>query len=102
MNKNNTINYKLLIFNFIFVIIILYFVLHCFIGERGYIKMMDLKDDLIVKNNELLILQDKRKYLENKVSLIYDKSIDKDYLDELSRKYFGLINANEVCIFEKQ
>ena len=102
MNKNNTINYKLLIFNFIFIIIILYFVLHCFIGERSYIKMLNLKDDLIIKKKELSTLQTKREYLENKVSLIYDKSIDKDYLDELSRKYFGLIDANEICIYEKK
>lgn len=102
MNKNNTINYASLIFNFIFIIIILYFILHCFVGERGYIKMLDLKDELIIKKKELLLLQDKKKYLENKVNLIYDKSINKDYLDELSRKYFGLIDTNEICIFENQ
>ncbi|MSO14327.1 FtsB family cell division protein [Rickettsiales endosymbiont of Trichoplax sp. H2] len=102
MNKNNTINYALLIFNFIFIVIIFYFTLHCFVGERGYIKMLDLKDELIIRKKELSLLQDQKKYLENKVNLIYDKSINKDYLDELSRKNFGLIGVNEVCIFENQ
>ncbi len=98
MNKFKKINYKFIIFNFIFLFVVSYFVFHCFIGERGYIKMRHLKKEVIFKKDELAKLDGERKDLENKVNLIYDESINKDYLDELARRYFGLINENEICI----
>ena len=97
----NNISYKHIIANFIFAITTIYFVYHCFIGERGYFKMLELKSELDIKKNELSKLSSQRKYLENRASLIYDKGIDKDLLDEISRSYFGVIHKDEVCIFKE-
>ena len=60
--------------------------------------MRYLKKEVIFKKDELAKLDGERKDLENKVNLIYDESIDKDYLDELARRSFGLINEDEICI----
>ena len=93
-------NHKCIITNFIFILVVTYFVSHSFIGDRGYIKMLSLKDEINIKKDILSKLKEKRKYLENKVGLINDKSINQDYLDELTRKYFGLIKEDEVYILE--
>jgi cell division protein FtsB len=98
MNKLKKINYKFIIFNFIFLFIICYFVFHCFVGERGYIKMLDLKEKVISRKSKLIALNEERSDLESKVSLVYDENINRDHLDELARKYFGLINEDEICI----
>lgn len=98
MNKFSKINYQFLTFNFIFLFIICYFIFHCFIGERGYIRMLDLKKQVILRKKELILLNEEKSDLENKVSLFYDESVNKDKLDELARSYFGLIGKNEVCI----
>ena len=65
---------------------------------RGYIKMLDLKEEVIFKKSRLIALNEEKSDLESRVSLVYDENINKDYLDELARKYFGLINEDEVFI----
>ncbi len=98
MNKDRNLIYHFVITNFIFLFIIIYFISHCFIGDRGYIRMISLKSEIVDKKHELLNLKGERQCLENKVHLISDESINKDYLDELARGYFSLINSDETYI----
>ena len=60
--------------------------------------MLDLKEKVISQKSKLIALNEERSDLESKVSLVYDENINKDHLDELARKYFGLINEDEICI----
>ena len=62
--------------------------------------MLDLKEEVIFKKRRLVALNEEKSDLESKVSLVYDGNINKDHLDELARKYFGLINEDEICILE--
>jgi len=81
------------------ILVNIYFICHCFIGERGYIKILKLRNELAVSKAEISIVVREKKYLENKVKLMNDQSIDKDLLDEISRSYFGLIGKGEVCAY---
>ena len=97
----NKLHYKFLIFNFIFLFTILYFIFYSFIDERGYIKIINLKKEIILQKNELRVLNKLRYKIENKVNLFYSESIDRDNLDELAREYFGLIGIGEIVIYKK-
>ena len=91
---------KKLYFLLILIFVISYFLLHCFTGNRGYIRMLDLKDEILHKKHILLKLKEQHSSLKNKIDLISDSSINKDYLEELARDYFGLIEDGEFCIFD--
>lgn len=81
---------------------VVYFVYHCFIGNRGYLELLRLDKELVQKRTILDEHKSEREYFENRVNLLYDRSINKDLLDEIARNDFGLIGEGEVCtILEK-
>lgn len=99
MRKRGKISFMFSIITFVFIFAIFYFIYHAFVGERGYIKMISLNKEIAQKNTLLKKIREDKEKLENKTRLLYEKSLDKDYLDELSRKYFGLIGENETCFY---
>ena len=61
--------------------------------------MLALKAEIVNKKQTLSKIKEQHKILENKIQLISNNSINKDYLEELTRDYFGLIEDREFCIF---
>lgn len=98
MQKHKKMHFIFIILNFMALFTLTYFIYHSFIGNRGYLELTHLKKELVHKKHMLHEHTAEREYFENRVNLLYDKSINKDLLDELARNDFGLIGENEICI----
>ena len=84
----------------LFLIVIFYFIYHALSGERGYIKMLDLREKIAKEKSLFTELSIKEEKLDNKVKLLYPESLSKDMIDELARSYFNLIGKNEILILK--
>ena len=67
-------------------------------GDNGYLSIGSLDKDIIKAEQELIALQDQRKWLEHRVSLVNESEVDADMLGELARREGGLYAADEVII----
>ena len=67
-------------------------------GDNGYLSIGSLDEDIISAEQELIALQDHRKWLEHRVSLVNESEVDADMLGELARREGGLYAADEVII----
>ena len=67
-------------------------------GDNGYLSINSLDQDIINAEQELIALQDQRKWLEHRVSLVNETEVDADMLGELARREGGLYAADEVII----
>ena len=67
-------------------------------GDHGYLSIGSLDQDIIKAEQELIALQDHRKWLEHRVSLVNESEVDADMLGELARREGGLYAADEVII----
>lgn len=82
--------------------LIVYFLFHALNGERGLFAFIKLNKTLKQQTEILIALQDERKSLENKVSHLNPKTLDKDALDEIARHEMGLIAPDEKMIVMKK
>ena len=98
MQKYKKVNSNIVILNFIALSILAYFIYHSLAGNRGFLNMPSLNREIEQKNVILNNYKAEKEYLENRVNLLYDQSINKDILDEIARDYFGLIGEDEICI----
>ena len=67
-------------------------------GDNGYLSIGGLDEDIFIAEQELIALQDHRKWLEHRVSLVNESEVDADMLGELARREGGLYAADEVII----
>lgn len=67
-------------------------------GDNGYLSIGSLDEDILSAEQELIALQDHRKWLEHRVSLVNESEVDADMLGELARREGGLYAADEVVI----
>ena len=67
-------------------------------GDNGYLSIGSLDQDIITAEQELSALQDHRKWLEHRVSLVNETEVDADMLGELARREGGLYAADEIII----
>jgi len=67
-------------------------------GDNGYLSIGSLDEDIFSAEQELIALQDHRKWLEHRVSLVNESEVDADMLGELARREGGLYAADEVII----
>ena len=89
---------KLLIFNTVMFILIIYFVYHFLSGERGLMAFIRLKSVIEEQNKSLEALKTERIHLENIVNGLNPKTLDLDMLDEIARRELGLIAPDEKMI----
>lgn len=68
-------------------------------GERGLLAWTDINQELETNQAELNRLQQERKNLDKKVTLLRPDNLDPDMLDERSRAVLGLADENEIVIF---
>ena len=78
---------------------IIYFIYHALAGNRGIFALIDITYKIEESYNKLDAIRAERINLEHRVSLMSDKSMDLDLLDEQSRKVLGYAKEDEVILF---
>lgn len=80
---------------FFFVIFIGYFAYHSINGQRGLTAMFSLTSQIEEAQRRLDEIHTERLYLEHRVSLLRQESLDLDLLDEQARATLGYAGAGE-------
>jgi cell division protein FtsB len=78
---------------------IAYFGFHAFNGDHGLMARRHYDEQKQQLTAELRRLEDERRALEHRVSLLKAGSIDPDTLDEKAREMLGLVEADDVVLF---
>ena len=85
----------------IWATIFLYITFHTIQGERGLIAFMQIHGEVLAAKKTQQILINKKKRLQNQVTLLSPKSLDIDMLEERVRIMLGYSRPNETIIFLK-
>ncbi len=99
--NNKPINLARVVPNFLMVLILVYFGFHVLTGQKGLFTYFQLKQELTAAQEELDEVKMQRLNLEHRVSLVKEKTLDQDMLDEQARRQLGYIGPNEQVIFLK-
>jgi cell division protein FtsB len=67
-------------------------------GERGLIALNDTQADLAMKKQDLADIRGKREALQHRISLLDDKAIDPDLLEEVARGVLLETRQGEVAV----
>lgn len=79
-----------------------YFAYHGINGDRGLIAWRALQQKVAETKDELQQAHDEREQLERRVKLLYPEGLDRDMLDEYSRRLSNYGLHDEVVIFLDQ
>ena len=85
----------------IWATIFLYIIFHTIQGDRGLIAFMQIHAEVLAAKQTQQTLISKKKRLQNKVTLLSRKSLDKDMLEERVRIMLGYSRPNETIILLK-
>jgi cell division protein FtsB len=75
-----------------------YFLYHTVEGDRGWLALLRLEDQVNVAQENLSQLQQVHKELGHRVQLIRPGSLDPDLLDEKSREMLNYSKPNEIIV----
>ena len=75
-----------------------YFGWHAYYGQRGYPYRDKLATQARLLSDRFTAIEDRRKKLEHRVSLVRPDSIDPDLLDELARAELEVAAPNELVV----
>jgi cell division protein FtsB len=75
-----------------------YFIYHTIQGDRGWLAMLRLQQQVSESQSTLSQLQKDRQELEHRVQLMRPSSLDPDLLDEKSRELLNYSKPNEVIV----
>src|ERR1700677_965662 len=75
-----------------------YFVYHTIQGDRGWLAMLRLQQQVNTAHNNLSQLQKERDALEHRVQLMRPNSLDPALLDEKSRELLNYSKPGEIVI----
>jgi cell division protein FtsB len=78
--------------------IVAYFLYHTIQGERGWLAMLRLQNEVVKSQANLSQLQQDRKELDHRVKLMRPESMDPDLLDEKSRELLNYSKPNEIMV----
>ena len=67
-------------------------------GDKGYLSIGALNDDIASANIKLAELRQHREWLQHRVSLVSEDQVDADFLGEIARAEGGLYAADELII----
>lgn len=71
---------------------------HTLQGEHGLYALLVQKHRREVVETELAKTRAEREKLEHRVSLLRPETLDRDLLDEQSRRYLGVVGKDEIVI----
>ena len=80
------------------VLLIVYFALSAFTGDRGLLSADQRDETLIAKTKELAQLQRQRQDLETRARLLRDNSLSADLLEERARSLLGFADPRDYVI----
>ncbi len=80
--------------------IVLYFMYHILLGDRGLLAQIHQQAVLDAKQAEVQALEEKVAGLRRKVQGLSDKSLDLDLLDEQVRKVLHYSHPNEAIVIQ--
>jgi cell division protein FtsB len=75
-----------------------YFLYHTIEGDRGWLAMLRLQQQVNVAQDNLSQLQKQRQQLEHRVQLMRPNSLDPDLLDEKSRELLDYSKPGDIVI----
>jgi len=75
-----------------------YFIYHTVQGDRGWLAMVRLQQQVHVAEDGLSQLQKDRQQLEHRVQLMRPESMDPDLLDEKSRELLDYSKPGDVIV----
>jgi cell division protein FtsB len=75
-----------------------YFIYHTVQGDRGWLSMVRLQQQVQLAEDNLSQLQKDRQQLEHRVQLMRPESMDPDLLDEKSRELLDYSKPGDVII----
>ena len=78
-----------------------YFTINAIKGDRGIFKYMYLKNKVELALVEKAKYQALKRDLEYKVSMLSEKSLDLDYLEERAKIVLNMVEENEYVILDK-
>jgi cell division protein FtsB len=79
--------------------LILYFVYHSFIGERGILVYLKLRSEYEQLQNELDLTRSERLDIEHKVNLLQPESLDLDILEEQVKSILAFAKEKEEVYY---
>ncbi|MEQ8736488.1 MAG: septum formation initiator family protein [Rhodospirillaceae bacterium] len=75
-----------------------YFAYHAVQGDRGLLAWWQLRHQLEAAQTDLAVIQGERVNIEHKIALLQPGSLDRDMLDEQTRRVLAFIQPNELLI----
>jgi cell division protein FtsB len=79
-----------------------YFLYHTVQGDRGWLAMLRLQNQVSTAQQNLSQLQQEHKDLDHRVKLMRPDSMDPDLLDEKSREMLDYSKPNEIIVLTPQ
>jgi cell division protein FtsB len=80
------------------VLLIVYFGLNAFIGDRGLLSSNKRDEALIARTHELAQVRVQRQDLEMRARLLRDTSLSRDLLEERARSLLGFADPRDYVI----
>jgi len=87
-----------LIMPLLWMVMVFYGAYHALHGERGLYALWRDQRELVVLRAEMEATKTEREKTEMRVSHLRDSSLDRDLLDEQTRRMTGLMKRGEVMI----
>lgn len=78
----------------------IYFSYHLVAGQRGYVRLMSLENEIAQALTEQELLIAKRESIEKKVVMMRPGSIDRDLLEERVRYVLGYNAPNDIILLQ--
>jgi cell division protein FtsB len=79
-----------------------YFCYHLIAGQRGYIRMLSLNNQIERAEDSYAKLIDEREAIEKHVVMMRPGSIDRDLLEERARHVLGFRHKDELVILQSR
>ena len=80
------------------LLLIVYFALNAFSGDRGLLRSNQRDETLIAKTRELAQVRAQRQDLEMRARLLRDTSLSADLLEERARSLLGFADPRDYVI----
>ena len=100
MNKSLALKNKLYLF-FLLLVSLFIFIYIIYFLNRGIISFFKISKENSIYKNQLISLNKKNKYLEDRIKRLKTNSLDLDFLDEKIREKTGYIYEDEIVIIFK-
>ncbi len=82
----------------VLLLLIVYFTLNAFSGDRGLLTSSQRDEALIAKTRELVQVRAQRQDLEQRARLLRDTSLSADLLEERARSLLGFADPRDYVI----